>query len=329
MLQNGHALHFEHGTCTATLRTVQGEQMGRLPKSAIVKTLRQRILRALQIGAVMPGDRLPSTRELAAEMAADGRAVAAAYRELEAEGLVQIRRRSGVFVAEAAKTLRSRPLPSVPWMAEVLAAGIARGVPVFELPELFATAFERGRIRAAVIATSRDQADGLQRELRDDFGLDVRTVLGELIEPRRPLPRAIHRAHLLISTEALATRVSALAARLGKTYIKLTVRFDLFETEWGALRGLDAYVLVSDARFGTDVRNYLAGAGAADRVRVLTIGVDDLRMIPPDAIVYATQTARKHLGKIRMPAGLLPPARVISEESARTVLEAMLKFRRR
>ncbi|HUF22368.1 MAG TPA: GntR family transcriptional regulator [Burkholderiales bacterium] len=303
--------------------------MNRIRKSDIVRTLRQRILRALQIGAVMPGDRLPSTRELAAEMTVDARAVAAAYRELENDGLVEMRRRSGVFVAKAAKTWRSRPLPSVPWMADVLAAGIARGVPVSELPELFAMAFDRGRIRAAVIATSRDQADGLQRELQEDFGLDVRTVLGELIEPRRPLPRAIHRAHLLVSTEALATQVGALAARLGKTHIKLTVRFDLFETEWGALRGLDAFVLVSDAHFGTEVRNYLAGTGAADRVRVLTIGIHDLTVIPPDAIVYATQAARKHLGRTRMPAGLLPPARVISEQSARAVLEAMLSLRRR
>lgn len=300
------------------------------PRSAdVVRILRQRILRALQIGAVSPGDRLPSTRKLADDLKTDPRVVAAAYGELESDGLVVLRPRSGVFVAESAETSRSRPMPSVQWMAEVFASAIARGVPATELSDLFAKPFIGGRIRAAIIATSHDQADGLQRELREDFGLDVRTVLWELIEPRRPLPRAAHRAHLLISTEALASRVGALAARLGKTHVKLTVRFDLFEKEWGALRGLDAFVLVSDARFGNEVRRYLVGIGESDRVRILTVGSDDLSLIPPDAIVYATQAARKRLGNMRLPAGLLPPARVISEDSARIVLEAMLSLRRR
>jgi hypothetical protein len=127
--------------------------------------------------------------------------------------------------------------------------------------------------------------------------------------------------------EAQAVRAGALAVRLGKTHIKLTVRFDLFETEWGALRDHEAFVLVADPRFGNDVRSFLTSTGASDRVRILTIGSDDLTVIPPDATVYATQTARKRLGSTRLPAGLLPPARTISEDSARAVLEAMLRLR--
>jgi DNA-binding transcriptional regulator YhcF (GntR family) len=314
---------------SASTRHAGGEHVAKSKRGEVVQVLRQRILRALQIGAVAPGDRLPSTRELAEELGADARLVAAAYRSLEVDGLVVMRRRSGVFVAETAETRRTRPTPSLPWMAEVLAAGIARGVPATELSEIFAKLFARGRIRATVIATTHDQADGLHRELQEDFGLEVRTVLAELLEPRQVLPRAIHRAHLLVTTKAHAARVGALAERLGKPHVALTVRFDLFETEWGALRGHDAFVLVADPRFGDYVRDYLGKNSASDRVRVLIVGSEDLATIPPDATVYATHAARKRLGNTRLPAGLLPPARTISEESARTILQAMLSLRRR
>lgn len=72
-------------------------------RPALVLTIRQRLLHALQIGAVGPGDRLPTTRALARELRADPRVVADAYRVLAEERLVELRPRSGVFVhAEAA-----------------------------------------------------------------------------------------------------------------------------------------------------------------------------------------------------------------------------------
>jgi DNA-binding transcriptional regulator YhcF (GntR family) len=61
--------------------------------------LRDRILNALHLGTLRPGDRLPSIRTLWREMGVDHRVVAQAYRSLEAEGLVEVRGRSGVSVA--------------------------------------------------------------------------------------------------------------------------------------------------------------------------------------------------------------------------------------
>ena len=66
-----------------------------------VGVLRQRIAGGLQRGAMQPGDRLPPTRELSADLAADPRVVSAAYRTLADEGLVEIRPRAGVFVADS------------------------------------------------------------------------------------------------------------------------------------------------------------------------------------------------------------------------------------
>ena len=65
----------------------------------IANELRGRIERALMTGALAHGDRLPSTREMGAELDADPRVVLAAYRDLAGEGLVELRPRSGVYVA--------------------------------------------------------------------------------------------------------------------------------------------------------------------------------------------------------------------------------------
>ena len=58
-------------------------------RSAIADALRNRIKRAVETGALQPGQRLPSTREVAADVGADPRVVAAAYRQLEPSRLVE------------------------------------------------------------------------------------------------------------------------------------------------------------------------------------------------------------------------------------------------
>ena len=50
-------------------------------------------------GSLLPGDRLPTVRALAADLGLAVNTVARAYKELEAAGLVQTRRRAGTTVA--------------------------------------------------------------------------------------------------------------------------------------------------------------------------------------------------------------------------------------
>lgn len=60
------------------------------------------IRRALVRGALRPEDPLPSVRELAVELVVNPRTVLQAYRELEREGVVYVRRGQGTFVAGGA-----------------------------------------------------------------------------------------------------------------------------------------------------------------------------------------------------------------------------------
>ena len=62
------------------------------------------IRRALVRGALRPEDPLPSVRELSADLVVNPRTVLQAYRELEREGVVYVRRGQGTFVSAAAGT---------------------------------------------------------------------------------------------------------------------------------------------------------------------------------------------------------------------------------
>jgi GntR family transcriptional regulator len=60
------------------------------------------IRRAVVLGTVKPDDPLPSVRQLAGELKVNPNTVQQAYRELERDGLVYVRRGQGTFVAEEA-----------------------------------------------------------------------------------------------------------------------------------------------------------------------------------------------------------------------------------
>ena len=58
------------------------------------------VRRALVVGTLRSEDPLPSVRQLAADLRLNPNTVAQAYRELEREGVVYVRRGQGTFVAE-------------------------------------------------------------------------------------------------------------------------------------------------------------------------------------------------------------------------------------
>lgn len=57
-------------------------------------------------GALRPGDRLPSVRDLSKELVLNPNTVAKAYQALEAEGVTLSRRGAGTFVAERSQVLK-------------------------------------------------------------------------------------------------------------------------------------------------------------------------------------------------------------------------------
>ncbi len=65
----------------------------------IYRQLVEQVNQGVAGGLLKPGDRLPSVRDLALELTINPHTVAKAYQELEREGVVEMPRGKGVFIA--------------------------------------------------------------------------------------------------------------------------------------------------------------------------------------------------------------------------------------
>jgi GntR family transcriptional regulator len=68
--------------------------------------LMEQVKHAIETGAVRPGEQLPGIRPLAEELVVNPNTVAKAYRELEHEGVIELRQGAGAFVSDSAPTKR-------------------------------------------------------------------------------------------------------------------------------------------------------------------------------------------------------------------------------
>ena len=74
----------------------------------IYQQIGDEVRRALMVGTLQPEDALPSVRQLAAELHVNPNTVQQAYRELERDGVVYVRRGQGTFAAAAPASSRAR-----------------------------------------------------------------------------------------------------------------------------------------------------------------------------------------------------------------------------
>jgi GntR family transcriptional regulator len=69
--------------------------------------LMERVKHAIETGALKAGDQLPGIRPLAEELVINPNTVAKAYRELEHEGVIELRQGAGAFVAANARATQA------------------------------------------------------------------------------------------------------------------------------------------------------------------------------------------------------------------------------
>jgi GntR family transcriptional regulator len=84
----------------------------------VYRQIADELHRAVSVGILKPGESLPATRQLAAELKLNANTVQHAYRTLLQEGVVEMRRGLGVFVAAAPKEPRQRPAAVARQIAE-------------------------------------------------------------------------------------------------------------------------------------------------------------------------------------------------------------------
>ena len=290
----------------------------------IVKALRQRVVAGLHLGVLKPGARLPSVRSLAPEFDVDPRVVLAGYRELELEGLVELRPRSGIFVAHTAVSAGEVLPHMAEWVAGVLVQALARGVPAIEFPERMRRCLQTVRLRAACIECNEDQIASLCGELTRDYGFESSPVdIRDLASAT--LPGEVRNADLLVTTAYHAAEVQQLAERLGKRYVAVALRPEFLAEAARLLEQGPLYFVVKDPRFADKLPGMFASAAGVRNLRALVVGRDDLSRIPEGAPAYVMSAARRHLENLPIRMRMVPAPRVFSPESAKALLGFILR----
>lgn len=299
------------------------------PESNLTERLRDRIVSALHVGRIHAGDRLPSIREVALETGVNPRTVAKAYRELEREGLVEVRGRSGVYLARQDHWGGKLLAETGRWLGGVLLEAWKRHIPIPDLAELIRGCTRAVRIRAACLAGNEDLCHAICAELESAFGIgctpasaaDLPTAHGKAAEPSAEL----RTADLIVTTPFLSAPVRRAAEVLDKPVVTVTLHPDYVAAIERRLEEGTLIVVCVDPAFGEQVRAVHAGE-FRDRVRVvLASDAEAIASLDPDEPVLLTRAAQERLGNVDI-TPLAPLAPFISPESAREIAELMIRL---
>jgi DNA-binding transcriptional regulator YhcF (GntR family) len=80
----------------------------------VYEQIRSQVAGLVAVGTLVPGDRLPASRDLARDLGIAVGTVQRAYRELEATGVVTSRRRTGTVVADGSAAHGAGPAQPTP-----------------------------------------------------------------------------------------------------------------------------------------------------------------------------------------------------------------------
>jgi len=292
----------------------------------VLDVLRQRLTGELHLGQLKPGDRAPSLRTVARELGVGIRAVSRAYARLQDEGLVTIRHRSGIYMAELSTALPELDEPRQ-WLSDVLLDAWSRRIPLPQVPHLFARLLAQP-LRAACIESTRDHLVAFCSELGEDFGLETQEVLlsgdgsggdADLIYT------ALLNCDLAVTTTFHLREVRAVAEALDKPVIVIPANDALVDRLNESLRERQVALVVADPRFRERVTNQIARAfDTAGRMAVL--GLDEYTGDPSraaDAQVLVTRAARDASG-IESYHLFPPPLSFISKEAASQLARFMV-----
>jgi GntR family transcriptional regulator len=120
----------------------------RIEKGSAVPISRQitgQIAMLCASGKLTPGQRLPSVRELARELAVNQNTILRVYERLVSEGLLEMRHGQGTFVAEGAKSnsLASHRRQLTEELRQLAQQGISLGLSSEQIHDLLAKALDQ------------------------------------------------------------------------------------------------------------------------------------------------------------------------------------------
>jgi DNA-binding transcriptional regulator YhcF (GntR family) len=289
-------------------------------RAGITERLRQRIVTGLHLGTLRPGGRLPSLRELGAELNVDPRTVMGAYRQLAAEGLVRLQARSGVFVQPAPPT-NEELLPEVAaWVVDVFLRGLSRDIPPTELRRQARACLDSVRVRAACLECNEDQIYSLSQQARGDYGFDVVPIESGQLTGRQPLPPNVLEADVVLTTRFHLAEAERLGKRLRRPVILATLDPAFITEVRRMLAAGPVWWICTDPRFAAKLPRMFPG-----EVRPVVLGPSPPDEIPAGDMVYATRRAADRLPEGWRGGRIVTLPRVFSADTQRALVSFFIR----
>lgn len=283
--------------------------------------LRRRVQWGMHLGLVKPGDRLPSLRAASAEFGVDQRSVLAAYRELEREGIVEMRPRSGIYVADAPHD-NTQLSGSSRWMSEMFLQGFARGVPPVALGATLDSVMSAASFTAACVECNADQILWMAHQLRHEFGLSTTWIeLGVL--PAETIAERLAASHLIVTTSFHAAEARRLGETHGLPVVVVTASRDDVTQHRAELGRGPVYFIGTDERYAQKLMEASDSTRWMSNLRPLTLDRLTPSDIPDDAPVVVTQAVANILGN-DLPRGATVVDYPFSSEARSEIIAVML-----
>jgi hypothetical protein len=288
----------------------------------VASVLRRRIHWGIHLSLVRIGDRLPSLRAVAAEFGVDQRSVLAAYRLLVAEGLVEMRTRSGIYVVGAGS-----PLPQVPpdkaWIVDTFLAGASHGVPPAALASTLQSALRSRPLTAACVESNADSLLGMASQLRGDYGLATSWIDPAVLSDERARHR-LSRSDLIVTTQFYAREAVEAANAVNRPLIVTAADRDYTAQLRSALGRGPTYFIGVDQRFADRMEGANDGARWMANMRPIIASRNESIVIPPGAPTFVTRAAAEMLGPDALPRGAVVLTHLLSNDTRAAILNVIL-----
>lgn len=315
---------------------VTGSATPRGGMTAARRELRERTLGLLHIGRKVPGARLPSVRSLARLLDEDHRAIAEVYRDLQRDGLVEIRPRSGVFVAAGAPAPADLGSSADEWIGEFCAEALHHGIALPELPLLLQRHLSPSAFHCICVESVQDVLTAFCEDFSRYLGIACERYVLPAAPPAESAARAdvdalrqrLAGADCVLTTPFHVGRVAPAARALNIPLVQVSVDDEIVDLVRAALRGGSLTVVASDAAFFDRFRamyadyvyhdDQLRGILARDHAAVAALAAANP--------VLVTRAARAELGDRPHPPSITQDRRTVSLTSL-TALSTHLVLR--
>lgn len=314
-------------------RELSGSAPDSSPVDRFLDECRAELLNALHTGRVRAGDRLPSIRAIARQRAVDHRQVARAYQLLSLEGLVEVRGRSGVYVADTETESDVRLEESARWAGGVMAEAWKRGISVRDATEILGRWTDGSSLRCACVESNPDQMTTYCHEIGDLAGARMVPVYvpptgsADVADPRHRarLRQSLREADFVVTTRYHYALVRSLVLD-ATPIVVLQVHPSLTEAVREHLRRSPLTVVAVSREFGERIRlMYGDVIRRPDWLRLLLAGdpATPRELVPGEAVLM-TRAAREALPDLPVPRLVFPHSPTLSPETIAQLSEVIV-----